>query len=121
MHKRYFLKLVRKHIRGKATPEEEQLLLSYYNLFELEPDVVALLNNEEKEEIKNQISESIKQKIANAGQSKNIRSLKIRYISAAAAILIGIVATYTFFTYNPSVKPQIANVEFIKKNENHLI
>ena len=48
MHKRYFLKLVRKHIKGIATPEEEQLLLSYYNLFELEPDVMALLNNEER-------------------------------------------------------------------------
>lgn len=120
MHKRYFIKLVRKHIKGKATPEEEQLLFSYYNLFEFEPDVVELLNGQ-KQQIKDQISEGIKQKIAARDNNKTTRILNIKYISAAAAVIIGFLITYTIFLPSPQKHQPIAKVHAINKTENRLI
>lgn len=122
MHKRYFLKLVRKHINGVATPEEEQLLLSYYNLFELEPDVMALLNSEERQDIKDQIKAGIKLGVAIKDRSAVVRRLKLSYVSAAAAILIiGCVVMYNLFLQNHGAKPRIANIHYSKKSDNTLI
>jgi ferric-dicitrate binding protein FerR (iron transport regulator) len=122
MHKRYFIKLVRKHIKGNATPEEEQLLFSYYNLFEFEPDVIELLNDE-RQQIKDHISENIKQGIELRARTKTARILKIGYISAAAAVIAGFLITYTIFLHQPQKQQQkqIAKVITIKKNENRLI
>lgn len=120
MHKRYFIKLVRKHIKGNATPEEEQLLFSYYNLFEFEPDVIELLNDE-KHLIKDQISEGIKQGIELRTRTKTARILNIKYISAAAAVIAGFLITYTIFFSQPQNQQQIANVVTMKKNDNRLI
>src|SRR4051812_42876994 len=108
MPKRYFLKLVRKHVKGIATPEEEQLLLSYYNLFELEPDVIALLNREEQQDIKDQLTAGIKQEIASRNRFARVHSLKLKYISVAAAILIGFIVTYNLLLQKPDVKPHVA-------------
>lgn len=123
MHKRYFLKLVRKHVKGIATPEEEQLLLSYYNLFELEPDVIALLNNDERQDIKDQIKAGIKHGVARGkSQSVIMRTLKLSYVSAAAAILIiGCVVTYNLFFQKPDAKLRVANIYYTKKSDNTLI
>ena len=121
MHKRYFIKLVRKHIKGNATPEEEQLLFSYYNLFEFEPDVVELLNGE-RQQIKDEISEGINQGIELRTRTKTARILKIRYISAAAAVIAGFLITYTIFLSQPQKQKQlIAKVITIKKSENRLV
>ncbi|GAB2982434.1 hypothetical protein GCM10027049_18810 [Mucilaginibacter puniceus] len=119
MHKRYFIKLVRKHIKGNATPEEEQLLFSYYNLFEFEPDVIELFDGE-KQQIKDQISTGIKQGIELRTRTKTARILKIKYISAAAAAVIaGFLLTYTIFLAQP--QQQIAKVVIMKKSDNRLI
>lgn len=120
MHKRYFIKLVRKHIKGNATPEEEQLLFSYYNLFEFEPDVIELLNDE-KQLIKDQISEGIKQGIELRSRTKTARILNIRYISAAAAVIAGFLIIFTIFFSQPQNQQQIAKVVTMKKNDNRLI
>ena len=120
MHKRYFLNLVRKHLNGKATPEEEQLLINYYNLFEFEPDVIELLNGE-KQQIKEQINEAVKQGIATRGRTKTARLIKIGYISAAAAVIAGFLITYTVFFSQPQKQQQIANLSVSKKSENRLI
>jgi transmembrane sensor len=120
MHKRYFIKLVRKHIKGNATPEEDQLLFSYYNLFEFEPDVIELFKGEEQL-IKDQISEGIKQGIELHTRTKTPRIFNIKYISAAAAVVAGILITYTILFYQPQTQQQIAKVVTMKKNDNRLI
>ena len=48
MDKGYFLKLLNKYQQGKTTSEEDQLIISYYNLFENNPDVMELLTSEQK-------------------------------------------------------------------------
>lgn len=59
MDKRFFVKILRKYLNGEATDEEEQFLFTYYNLFENEPDVVSLLNDEELVNIKHQLDEGL--------------------------------------------------------------
>lgn len=77
MNKRYFLKLVRGHVNGTATLEELRLLTSYYTLFETEPDVIALLNDEKKLEIKNRVTYVIHQVITTNGETgSKIRSIR---------------------------------------------
>ena len=120
MHKHYFIKLVRKHIKGNATPEEEQLLFSYYNLFEFEPEVAELLNSE-KQLIKDQISEGIKQGVELRTRAKTARIIKLKYISAAAAVIAGLLLTYTIFLSHPQKQPQIVKTVTMKKNDNRLI
>lgn len=68
MDKHYFLELLHKYLVGEATNEEYQFLLSYYNLFQSEPDVLALLSQEKKEELKNQMHTSIWQNISTGEQ-----------------------------------------------------
>lgn len=111
---------MRKHIKGNATPEEEQLLFSYYNLFEFEPDVIELFKGEEQL-IKDQISEGIKQGIELRTRTKTVRILNIKYISAAAAIIAGFLITYTILFSQPQNQQQIAKVVTMKKNDNRLI
>lgn len=54
MDKPFFIKILRKYLKSKATPEEEALLLSYYNLFENEPDVFSQMSEDKKLRIKSQ-------------------------------------------------------------------
>src|ERR1700761_3479227 len=122
MRKRYFLKLVRKHLNGRASVEEEQLLLSYYSLFEFEPDVIALLNDEEKEKIKVQMNTAIWQRISMQEESdKKIRRLKIVYIKVAAAVLIGAFITAVFFLPRLKTAQLIVTQQYNQKNQNRLI
>ncbi len=123
MRKRYFLKLVHKHLSGKATVEEEQLLLSYYNLFEAEPDVLALLDENELQHIKDQINTSIWQRISIQEKSADkIKRLKISYLKVAAAVLIGTVITCAVFLLRQQPKKHLlANQQIEQKNENRFI
>jgi len=122
MHKRYFLKLVRKHLKGKSSAEEEQLLLSYYSLFEYEPDVLLLLNEEEKQKIKSQINAAIWEGISKHDNSKGkIRRLKIIYIRAAAAILIGAIIACSVFLFRLHNERLIANKQGSGKYQNRLV
>ena len=59
MDKGYFLKLLNKYQQGKTTGEEDQLIISYYNLFENNPDVMELLTSEQKEHLKHDIRDDI--------------------------------------------------------------
>ncbi len=99
MDKRYFLELLRKYLQGEATNEEHQFLLSYYNLFQSEPDVLALLTSEKKEELKSQMYATIWKNISREEQShgkvKPMRKWLIR-MSAAAVFLLSVPLEYFF-------------------------
>ena len=59
MGKQYFIQLVNKYLKGESTHEEDELLRSYYNLFENEPGDPDLLNGKKKEGIKSVIKKKI--------------------------------------------------------------
>lgn len=103
MDKAHFIILLQKYLLGKATKAERQFLLSYYELFDNEPEVTNLLNGEQKEALKNQIRDSIWQNILqheeareNAAQADNLEARPKRWrmnswwfpgIPAAALVL----------------------------------
>ncbi|HWK98988.1 MAG TPA: FecR domain-containing protein [Parapedobacter sp.] len=49
--KKQFLRLIERHRRGLASPQEENLLQRYYDLYESEPDVLDTLSEREKANI----------------------------------------------------------------------
>ena len=86
MDKHYFLELLHKYLKDEATNEEHQFLLSYYNLFQSEPDVLALLSQEKKEELKSQIHTSIWQNISRGEQlDETCMSLPLTSLPAGKA------------------------------------
>ena len=124
MDKHYFLELLHKYLKDEATNEEHQFLLSYYNLFQSEPDVLALLSQEKKEELKSQIHTSIWQNISRAEQlDENVKPIKrwsVRMI-AAAAILLAICTIGIFFLRNESAKNQTVVAQVNQQKINRLV
>ncbi len=127
MDKLYFLELLRKYLKGEATNEEQEFLLSYYNLFQYEPDVLALLSKEKKEELKSQMYATIWKNISRREQSygkvKTMRKWLVRM--SAAAVLFAICATVIIFLPNESSKNQTFAERSIeqkeKQKENRLV
>ena len=99
MDKRRFLKLLRKYLNGKVTPEEEQFIISYYNLFESDPDILALMGIEERNRLKDEIYNAVLQRIAASETDEiKIRPLypRISFV-AAACILFMVFMGIVFF------------------------
>src|ERR1035437_1690509 len=106
MDKQYFLGLLRKHLNGEATEAEQQFLVKYYNLFQAEPDVIALLSDEQKDALKNELKAAIWQNI-DSEYDRKIIPLKTWIIRiAAAAVFIGFCATgFLFLRNQPGKSP----------------
>lgn len=111
MDKQYFIKLLKKYHHGNASSEETQFLESYYNLFQNEPDIFNSLSEEEKNQIKENISEGLWNRISKKERgSDKVMRIDTRFMRvAAAAVVIGIVASL-FFINNKSNKtrPNVA-------------
>lgn len=111
MDKQYFIDLVHKYLKGTATKEEQQFLTNYYNLFQYEEDVVALLSKEEKDNLKLQMHNAVWKNISQVEQKDHkvisIRKWIVRV--SAAAVLVGLCGTGLFFLFNEkSTKQNIA-------------
>lgn len=122
MDKHYFNELLNKYLEGQATQEEKQFLISYYNVFELEPDVKALLAEEKKDAIKNEIRNNIWKNIEAREQPGKKRIFFTPFVRvAAAAIFIAVCTTAIFFaTRTPDRKESLVSV-LNKQKENRLI
>jgi len=120
MDKQYFLELLHKYLHDEATNEEQQFLLKYYDLFSAEPDVISLLSDEQKKEIREEINASIWENIdKHTGGDKKIISLKRWALKiAAAAAIIGICGIgYLFLQTKPvSKQPQSYSAQRQKPN-----
>jgi len=102
MKKTCFLKLLDRYLKGEATLEEENFLLSYYNLFEHEPDVAAVLSKEQVIALKEEIKGRIWANIAREEQGiETIVPLKRRYRRlAVASIVIAICVIGLIFRFD---------------------
>ncbi|MHB1178190.1 MAG: FecR family protein [Daejeonella sp.] len=124
MDKHYFLELLHKYLKDEATNEEHQFLLSYYNLFQSEPDVLALLSQEKKEELKSQMHTTIWQNISRGEQlDENVKPIKrwsVRMI-AAAAILLATCTIGIFFLRNEPAKNQTVAAHINQQKINRLV
>lgn len=108
MDKQYFLELLHKYLNGEVTDVEQQFLLKYYELFQAEPDIIALLGIEQKEALKNEIRASVWQSIeGDSERGKKTIHLKPWFLKlAAAAVIIGVCVTgFLFLRNHPGNEP----------------
>jgi len=110
MDKQYFLELLHKYLNDKATDEEQQFLVKYYDLFSAEPDIISLLSDEQREKLKKDIRisiwENIDKHIETDKKTIPLRPWFVR-ITAAAAI-IGICGIgFLFLRHKPGIKPGV--------------
>lgn len=98
--------------------------MSYYNLFQSEPDVLALLTSEEKDDLKESIRHGIWEKIYRE-EKAGVKAAPVRYwrigLSVAAAAAVILFAFRMFLWNTPSsIHKQESNLAFIR-NGNHVI
>ena len=127
MDKAHFVKLLQKYLRGNASKAEQQFLLSYYELFDGEPDVRDLLSEEQKESLKKQINDSIWHSILqHEQQNRKIipldRGWMIR-IMGAAALVVGVSVSGIWWVNNKTHEPEQPSRIFqtTQKEEHRLI
>lgn len=123
MDKQYFIQLLHKHLKGETTVEEDQLVVSYYNLFSSEPEVLALLHDEEKSRLGESMFTAIQQNIKRHEQHRG-RVVTMRrwvYRSAAAAIVVGVLLTSFFYLHQKPALPGTADVVNNSRKQNRLI
>jgi transmembrane sensor len=123
MDKQYFLELLYKHLNGEATDVEQQFLVKYYELFQAEPDIVALLVDEQKETLKNEIKASVWQNIEGDNEThKKIVHIKPWFLKmVAAAVIIGVCATGFLFLRNHPGNKSAHLYSVRKQNQNLFI
>jgi transmembrane sensor len=105
MDKQYFIWLLQKLNRGEATTEEEQFLISYYNLFQPEEDLSTYLSEEKKETLKNQIRFAIHDNLYSRENEGKLRTIfPWRRVAAVAAVLIIVSAVVFYMNPAPAEK-----------------
>src|SRR5690606_24565606 len=99
MDKSHFIKLLRKYRQGSASIEECKFLLRYYEMFDAEPDIVAMLGNEKKLELKSQLQDDIWSDINRSQGRMQRKSLWRRMVKgmAAAAVLVFCIVGFLYF------------------------
>ncbi|WP_090992486.1 FecR family protein [Pedobacter insulae] len=119
MDKKEFLELLNKYNAGLANAEEVAFLDAYYNLFDHEDEAFLNLNQAEKENIKNEISQSIKQQLLQEQiEEKRIPLLvKYKWLAAAAVfVLIGSITLLLLNNQNPTDQIAIVKPKASKHN-----
>jgi len=109
MDKNSFIKFLHRYRKGDFTKEEQQFLISYYNLFQNEPDVADIVSIEKKNEIKNEIKEKIWNDISNDEQPyQKIKFINRRFIkmTVAATLFVGFIISL-FFLFNRQSEKQV--------------
>lgn len=106
MDKDCFSELLRRYRLGNATDEESSFLLSYYKLFDREPDVQALLNKQQQEELKQQIKTNIGDDINLREEQESIKSVRKMWLSrfSVAAVLLILLGTGLYYFKYPDKK-----------------
>jgi len=124
MDKHHFIELLNKYVEGKATRAELQFILSYYNLFQAEPEVVTLMSVHQKKELKESIRQGIWRNIMDAEKmpvkTARVSMWKIGAGVAAAAAVLFFAFRLTLWNDLPVKPKSLANLSFIR-NSNHVI
>lgn len=87
MNKKQFLNLVEKYLSGKATPEEQKILLRYYNSFQTkdsEEEMDFLVSDERKKNILGNIQKTVEKE-----QTRKLWNKEILKYAAIGILLLG--------------------------------
>ncbi|MDB5089688.1 MAG: fec operon regulator FecR [Mucilaginibacter sp.] len=106
MQKEQFLEILKKYQDGNASAEEVEFLRTYYNLFELEPEILNSLKENEKAKIKYRMENRLMEQIA--GLEPVGKKKSYRWIAVAASILLVLSFGGYFVLHKTAVNPQTA-------------
>lgn len=123
MNKKYFIDLLNKYLKGEASEEECDLLISHYNLFESEPDILDTLTQNQKVGIKDEMQCEILNTISlKDKKTRNVQDGRqnLWWISLAAVLII--ILSVGVILFNKSSVQQKKNIlRFSSIKENRLI
>lgn len=102
-YKNYFREILTKYRQHKSSLEETKFLETYYNMFDVNEDLINDENEPSFSELKEDIKAKIDQHIA-APEVKKLNYGWIRYAAAAAVLLLVSVSIY-FFSYQQKSNP----------------
>ncbi|MBM3401367.1 MAG: DUF4974 domain-containing protein [Bacteroidetes bacterium] len=117
MNKSFISEFYKKYLRGKASKEEQDLLLSHYELFESAPNGLDELSETEKILLKGEIELKIRARIPSSQEpDKNLitpRALWISGLAVAASLLL----FFTFSFFQNSSEPGLREFQVSKLTE----
>jgi len=99
MKKQQFISILDRYLKNEASGEEQNLLHAYYHLFMADDDVLRLLKDEEKEQLKLQIKAEIDAQLAEGVSTVPVKTYKLwarAAIWVAAAIALIVLGVYFF-------------------------
>jgi transmembrane sensor len=110
--------IIKKHLAGKASPEEQKFLEEYFEYFESKDNIVEQLTENEKSQLEQKMEAAIFTKIK---ASHPIRRIQL-YRIAAAAVLIGVIITAGLYFYQKlnSNEPTVGKAQPVKRIENDI-
>lgn len=112
MTKELFLVILTNYLEGNATKEEEDFLHAYYNFFMADIDVIALLDEKQKDRLKSSMKLNIDDYIDS--EIKPVKRMNIWLRIAAAA---SIVLAVSFGGYLLLQKPKPQEIAHIQHND----
>ena len=114
--KKRFLKIVKKHLKGKASQDEASFLEMYYGQFEKEPSVTSLMPNNEKVNLEKELLESILQRTVNKQETFSLNKISwFKQLAAALVLLfVGLGAYYIFGSLNNTITTQKNTIAVVK-------
>ncbi|WP_158800072.1 FecR family protein [Pedobacter sp. L105] len=109
VHKQYFLTILKKYRQGNATREEIKFLETYYDLFEVNEDLINEINEEVYITLKDQIKKSIDINIQSQSRQTRIKKLMPVWLKYSAAALVLIVFSLSgYFILHSSEKHNLS-------------
>jgi transmembrane sensor len=115
MTKELFLVILTNYLEGNATKEEKDFLYAYYNFFMADVDVIALLDEKQKDRLKSSMKLNIDHYIDS--EIKPVKKINIwPRIAAAASIIL----VLSFGGYLLLHKPKPQQIVHIQHNQNDI-
>lgn len=116
MNKDYLKALLKKFRSGKISSEEKKLLISYYELFEAQPDMVVTLSDDEKAELKGELESTVWGNIlADKRHSTPVRFINRGWVRAAAAVIVVVFSVSMFYFLNQSENKNTAPIASVRQ------
>ncbi len=100
VNKHHFRKIIRKYRQGKATKEEIKFLEAYYDVFELNEDLISEENEKDYLQLRDAIKNNVDQRIDQHTSINPTTRLWIRYVAAASILIVLSVGIVSVFRKN---------------------
>jgi transmembrane sensor len=126
MNKNYFIKLLRKYLKGESTKNEQIFVENYYELFQNESDILDTLSAQEKKAFKTTLKEEIWSNINKSEETdKQVRPINMRHVKLAAAATIAVIFISSLYfllkTPAPKTLKPVATSITPEHKKNHVI